>query len=414
MVAELSQKCFLSDVAEDAKRQMSLLKFPSNKQDRWRFNQFNEFKKVSFTSSKKTKIHPNQIKNFRIHNSIRIVLVDGHFDDGLSDAFEGNILFSGLLNTVSTRPEAIESQLTKIAPYNDNYFTAENTARFHDGVFIKIGNNSEIQKIIHILNISTGGESFPRTLVIAEANSNASIVEHFISINEQNSITKSVTEIELNPNAHIDYLRLQDENNYTFHFSHFASKQNKDSRLSVNSITCGGKETINDSLNELSETGSEVSLYGIFMTDGNQFVDNHTQVIHAAPHTVSSENYKGILAGSSKAIFDGKIIVKQDSQKIESSQSNKNLLLSQNARIHSNPQLEINADDVKCSHGSTTGQLDEDAMFYLQSRGLSAKKSKKMLVEGFANDVIEKIKFEEIRNLISQKVFKLITQDHNN
>lgn len=408
MNSEFDQNYFLVKAANKAQSICKSIGFPNKKNERWRFNQLNTLAKTQFIPAPKIELTSGEIEPLRFDNMERIVLVNGRYSKDLSDDINKGVHVSSLYDTAAHSPNQIEHILTKIAPNENHYFAAQNTANFPGGILIKTPKNSDSNLNLHILNISAGKQenfiNYPRILIMAEENSNLSILEHYSSIDSHSHLTNTVMEIEMDENSQVKITRLQDENLNAHHISMVASSQKKNSRLKLNTITSGGLETINDTENSLQEIGAEIILDGIFLTKGKQKVDNHTLIHHHAEHTISNETYTGILNDESYGIFDGKIVVDANAQKIESSQTNKNLLLSENARVHSNPQLEINADDVKCSHASTTGQLDDDAMFYLKSRGLSEQRSRQILVEGFANDILENINQDELREFVFQKV----------
>jgi Fe-S cluster assembly protein SufD len=297
---------------------------------------------------------------------------------------------------------------------NGNGFIALNTAFSLNGVIIKIPDNLIINEPIHLLYLS--GDSTqnlliqPRNVIICGKNSQLKIIESFHSLSENPYLFNSVSEIILEENSVVDYYKVQNEEDSVFHINRMQVILNRSSVFTSLTVTMGGEIIRNDLNAELVAENSECHFLGFYLADGNRLLDNHTLIDHAKPHCHSNEFYKGILEGKSRAVFNGKVIVRKDAQKTLAYQSNKNLLLSKEAKINTKPQLEIFADDVKCSHGATVGQLDEQSLFYLQSRGITKEKAKSMLIKAFANDILELIKIDSLKEQLNDQILERLNQ----
>jgi len=292
-----------------------------------------------------------------------------------------------------------------VAPHlvaRDGAFTALNTAFLHDGAYISIPEGKVIERPIHLLFVSTPLPEpqmiSPRIVIVTGRSSEVRIVESFVGIGDATYFSNIVTEIIAGENSRIDHTRVQLESERAFHISLTSVRQLRDSRFSSHAIQLGGALVRNEILATLDGEGSECQLDGLFVLQGTQHVDNHTVIDHAKPHATSEEFYKGVLDGRSRGIFDGKIIVRKDAQKTSSRQTNNNLLLSNEAIVDSKPQLEILADDVKCTHGSTIGQIDEDALFYLQARGVGRTEARGILTFAFASEIVGRLNVETLKS----------------
>lgn len=329
-----------------------------------------------------------------------IVFNNGHFDSELS-SFQDQ---SYELNQLS---ESSPENLGKIAKIEKDPFVALNTAAFEDGIYIKVGRNKQVEKPIYLLffNQANQGQIItPRILIEAEDNAEVTFLESSISLDEEAYFCNMVTEVKVAQNAHVHYNRLQHENKKAVTVNNFETDIHRDATFTSVVVSLEGDMLRNNLTLNLLDSGCEGNMYGLYLLDGKTHVDNHTNVDHTKPHAESNELYKGILADSSRAVFNGKIFVRQDAQKTNAFQQNNNILLSENATINTKPQLEIWADDVKCSHGCTTGQLDEEALFYLQARGIGKIQAKGLLLYAFAGEVLEHIANESFRKHIDALV----------
>lgn len=329
-----------------------------------------------------------------------IVFNNGYFDSELS-TFHGQ---SYELNELS---KSSSENLGKIAKIEKDPFAALNTAAFEDGIYIKVGRNKQVEKPIILLffNQANQGQMItPRILIEAEDNAEVTILESSISLDEEAYFCNMVTEVKVAQNAHVNYNRLQHENKKAVTVNNFETDIHRDATFTSVVVSLEGDILRNNLTLNLLDSGCEGNMYGLYLLDGKTHVDNHTNVDHTKPHAESNELYKGILADNSRAVFNGKIFVRQDAQKTNAFQQNNNILLSENATINTKPQLEIWADDVKCSHGCTTGQLDEEALFYLQARGIGKVQAKGLLLYAFAGEVLEHIADESFRKHVDALV----------
>ena len=303
---------------------------------------------------------------------------------------------------VATEPELVESQLAQLAHFDDpsSSFTALNTAFLQDGFVVRILDDTILEAPIHLLFVGTGdgdAMSHPRTLVVVGTNSQVRLVESYVGVTDGASLTNAVTEVFVGDGAVVDHYKLLRESVEAFHVGSMHLRLGRSSTFSSHAITLGGAIARNEVIAELQGEGGECTLNGLYLANQKQLIDNHTTIHHAKPHCESHELYKGILDGQARAVFNGKIIVAIDAQKTDAKQSNKTLLLSDEAQINTKPELEIFADDVKCTHGATIGQLDTEALFYLRSRGLNLEQSRDILIHAFASDLIGHIAIEPIR-----------------
>jgi len=292
-----------------------------------------------------------------------------------------------------------------------NSFAALNTAFAQDGAYIKVADGKLVEHPIHVLQISTGEENIlsqPRNLFIFGKNSSAKIIFTSHSLRSVKNFSNVVTEVFAGENSNVELITIQNDSENSSTVNQLFAKQERSSNFTDTKFTLGGGIIRNNVTISIAGEGAEAHMNGLYLTEGNQLVDNHTLVIHAVPNCQSNELYKGILDGESTGVFNGKIFVAQDAQKTNAFQSNRNILLSPNATMNTKPQLEIFADDVKCSHGATIGQLDEESLFYLRARGLDRTQAQALLLSAFAGEVIEKISIEEVRNyltdIISQRL----------
>ena len=301
---------------------------------------------------------------------------------------------------VELTPAEAEANLAHYAEIDQNAFTALNTAFLAGAVMLKVPAGAVIEKPIQIVyDAQEGTAAHPRTLILVGANAQCTIVETYKGAGAY--FTNAVTEIVLGENAVVDHYKVQRESGEAFHVATMQVQVGRSANFSSHSIALGGALVRNDANAVLSE-GSHATLNGLYIVNGTQHVDNHTVIDHAKPHGTSHELYKGILDGTAAAVFNGRIIVRKDAQKTDSKQTNKNLVLSDNAVIHTKPELQIHADDVRCTHGATIGQLDAESMFYLQSRGIGKQDARALLTYAFAQDIIDRVKVQSVKDELEQ------------
>lgn len=305
---------------------------------------------------------------------------------------------------LESHPELIEEHLAHYANYKENPFVALNTANFEGGAFVSIPANTVVNEPIWIgFNAVSERTTHPRNLIIVGENSQVQIVEKYTGAGRY--FTNAVTEIIVGENSTVEHIKLEEESPAAFHVSTIQVHQSRDSNFKSHNISLGGLLVRND-VNAVLSTGCEGTLNGLYLVNGKQHIDNHTALDHAAPHAASHELYKGILDGTASAVFNGKIFVRKDAQKTDAKQTNKNLVLSEDAVINTKPELQILADDVRCTHGATIGQLDEESLFYLRTRGLNKAEARDLLIYAFARDIIDRIGILEVREYLEKALFK--------
>jgi Fe-S cluster assembly protein SufD len=340
----------------------------------------------------------------------RLVFLNGQFSPELSrlrdlprSVFAGN-----LTAALQQHPEPVKTYLAKQARFDDLPFAALNTAFLRDGAVVIVPKDAVVAEPIHLVFVAVGdGEpavSYPRSLILAGVNSQATLVQSYVGAADTVYLTNAVTEIVADEGALVDHYKLQRESRKAFHLEATQLRLGRSSKVASSSITLGGGWVRNEVGAVLAGEGGECTLNGLYFGGDNQLIDNHTVIDHAMPHCASHELYKGILDGKARGVFNGKIFVRQDAQKTDAKQTNKTLLLSDDATINTKPQLEIYADDVKCTHGATVGQLSAEAIFYLRARGIGLAEARGLLTYAFANDVIGKIQVEPLRRQLEHSL----------
>lgn len=336
----------------------------------------------------------------------RLVFVNGHFSAKLSklDAPTSGIQITNLAKVLNEQPGLAEKHLQRIAANHPASFTALNTAFIHDGAYIHIPRNTSLSQPVHLLFLNSEEASFSslRNLIVLEENSQATILESYCG--NSSHFTNSVTELVLDKNASCEHYTLLKEDNRAFHINTLQVLQQRQSRLTAYSLALAGGLTRSDVNVTLADEYAECHLNGLYLANGKQHVDHHTLIDHAKPHGTSRENYKGVLADRARAVFNGKVIVRPGAQKTDAEQSNKNLLLSNDAEVDTKPQLEIFNDDVRCTHGAAVGQLSEDALFYLRSRGIDESAARNLLVYAFVREIVERIPLEPLRQQLESYI----------
>jgi Fe-S cluster assembly protein SufD len=342
------------------------------------------------------------------------VILNGHFAPELSslDKLPRGVVAGSLANAIA-RNRAEVAHLGQLA-WEHMPFAVLNTAFLEDGAFVVIAPNAVVSDPIHVIVVSGGaGKTMihPRSLVVTGANSQARVVQTFLGAAGECHLSNAVTEVSVGENATLDLYTDQREIDTAFHLTTTQMHLQRNATLRSRAVTLGGRLVRNDIVAVLGGEGAHVALDGVYLVDGDRLVDNHTTIDHATPHCTSHELYKGILDGKSRAVFNGRIIVREDAQKTDAKQTNRALLLSDEAMINSNPQLEIFADDVKCTHGAAIGQLDEEALFYLRARGLTERDARDMLIHAYAGEVLEGITVECLRQQLERELFMQLERD---
>lgn len=392
------------------------LSLPNQKDEEWKYTNISPLLKHNFIFGKKLAVDSKRINKFlfdELEHSL-IVFVNGHFSRELSrlEDVPDDILISSLADELKNNNPVIKKYFGKYASQENQIFTALSTAFTKDGAFIHVPAGIIVENAIHIVFLSTSEQKIfiqPRNLFVAGKNSQVTIIEHYVSDDDSIYFTNSVTEIVADESAIVDHIKLQEESKNAFHIARMEIDLERTSSFSSHLISTGAELSRNDFNARFNAEGSECTLNGLFMINENQLFDAHTLIDHAQPHCVSHEHYKGILQDKSKGVFNGKVMVRADAQKTNAFQQNNTILLSDDAIINTKPQLEIFADDVKCSHGATVGKLDEDALFYLKSRGIGDEAATGILIHAFASDVITSIKIPALRDYLE----KIITERFN-
>ena len=336
----------------------------------------------------------------------RLVFVNGRLSHELSGAMPKGVRAMALGDALAGEPALVEAHLGRLVPYRQNAFAALNTASFEDAACVFVAPGAIVAEPLTLVFVSAAGGamtvSHPRVLIVAGERSQASIVQVFEGSGRY--LTNAVTEIEVGPGASLEHALLQRESESACHVHFVAARVARSGRLVQGNVSLGAALARTDISAALDGEGAETALNGLFLGRGSQHLDNHTTIDHAKPHTSSRELYKGVMDGASRGVFHGTILVRPDAQKTDAIQTNKNLLLSREALVNSTPALQIFADDVKCKHGSTTGQLDESALFYLRARGIGQAEARAMLTRAFAADVADRIGAADVRAEIDREI----------
>ena len=415
----MSMPIWLTDIRAKAQRRFDELGFPSPKLEDWRFTNVAPIARAKFHVSSNGASRGEQFREFFLSHGARFVFVNGHFAAALSSlgGLPAGVYVNTILAALGDPAEApvLQKHLTRHAGYTDpaQAFVAQNTASFEDGVYVRIPAGVVLANPISVCFIATGDGTVAhaRVLVVAGANSQAAVVETYVG--NAATFTNSVTEIVAGDNAIVEHYKVQQESPTAFHIGQLSVQQGRSSSVHDHSVSLGGRLVRNDLHFVLDGEGAEAQLNGLYITNGEQHVANHSKIDHAQPHCPSRELYKGIMSGKSSAVFNGGIVVRQIAQKTDAKQSNKNLLLSDDCSINTKPQLEIWADDVKCTHGATIGRLDDEQLFYLRARGIGEESARDLLTFAFANELLGRMKSAEVRERLEMAVRAKLEQGNN-
>lgn len=397
----------------------SAMPFPTRKTEEWKYTSLHALTKQNFNQAVEPVNVATPVVDFSIDglNAIQLVFVNGQYQTGLSSVEPVEGLQLVRFSEASAEQLAlIEKHLGQNAETKRNLFTALNNAQVNDGVFVFVSKNTQLAKPIQIVNIgqpqSTPATAFNRCLVVLDQHAQATIVEQFLSSDEtQNILLNQVSEMVVGDGAHLHHYRLHKEHESSLHFGGVYVDLNRDSQFSSYQVLLGGQIKRFDILVNHNVGGSHCEMKGVYLPKNDQHVDVHSYIEHKAPNCTTNEVYRGIMADRSKAVFNGRIHIHPDAQKTLAELSNKNLLLSDKAQINTKPELEIYADDVKCAHGATVAQLNEEAKFYLRSRGISAVQADIMLSFGFINELLESIPLEALRVSLRPLLAQQFTTD---
>ena len=400
----------LNELRNNAKEYFATNGFPSPRAEEWRYTNVSAIEKKRFLVA--PKIESVDITELLAHYQLKdvwsVVLVDGYFYQNYSVLDE---LPEGLIiDSLNTHTNSVVEYLGQAVNYTEHGFIAHNTANFTDGVFIKIPAKLVLNKPIQILHIVTQADSLAssRNIIIADSCSEAQVIETYIGADTA-YLSASVNEVFVKDNASLTLTKLQAESEKAYHFGGTYIKQANNARFTHHNFAFGGLLSRSDIHTDLNDA-SECELNGLSIGIKRQHTDNHTRINHNKPHGISRELYKGVLNDRARGVFQGRVIVAENAQQTDSTMNNRNLLLSADAEADTKPQLEIYADDVKCSHGVTVGQLEDQSVFYLQSRGIDEISARNMLTFAFANEMVNKITIPALHDLVLSEVLKRFPQ----
>jgi Fe-S cluster assembly protein SufD len=387
------------------------LGFPTARNEEWRFTSVAPLLHVPFKLASATAgVDAAAVAPHTFAGAIQLVFVNGHFLGELSalSGLPAGVTVTSLAAALQGAPESLEAHLARYARSEDHPFIALNTAFVQDGAFIAIPRGVSLDRPVHVVFVSTATceptVSYPRVLVVTGISSRLTLVESYVGLERDVYFTNAVTEVVLGANSRIDHYKLVRESGAAFHVGALQVHLTRSSSFTSHAVTLGGRWVRNEARAVLDAEGCECTLNGLYLAADKQHVDNHTVIDHAKPHCASHELYKGILDGHAHGVFHGKIYVRQDAQKTDAKQTNQTLLLSADAVIDTKPQLEIFADDVKCTHGATVGQLDAEALFYLRARGIGLEAARSLLTYAFANEVVAGIQVEPVRARLEESL----------
>ena len=386
--------------------------FPTPRNEDWKYTRVNAIEKRRFELDH---IPPATDSSWQHHHALGVgchalVFVNGVFDPLASrtDSLPAGATVSSLGEAIRDNPTALEPHLSRYANIGASGFSALNTAFLREGAYIHLSARTRLEKPIVLRFVSApGGQAMctqPRILVVAEEASEARIVEHYHGTDEVTYFNNAVTEICLGPRSRVEHYKLQSEGGKSFHISTLQVTQGCESRFTSHSISFGGQLVRNDINCGLDDEDTVCELNGLYMANGRQHVDYHTRIDHRQPAGTSREHYKGVMDRRGRGVFNGRVYVHPDAQKTDAEQFNNNLLLSRDAEVDTKPQLEIFADDVKCAHGATVGQLDDDMIFYLRTRGIAESAARGLLTYGFASDVLQRMSLVSLREVVQHKL----------
>ncbi len=409
---------WLDELRARGAARFAALGLPTVRDEEWRFTNVSPLGAIDFVPADPVSGTANHLAGFAYADApVRLVVVNGRFDTTLSrtKGLPAGVQVGSLAAAMNDHADIVQRYFGQLADFSSRGFTALNTAFVQDGAFLYVPEGVVVETPIHILFMS-GAEaatvmSHPRTLVVASANSQVRLVESYVGVRGQTYFANVVSEMFVGEHAVVDHYRVQQESIEAYHIASLHTHTARSATFSSHSFSLGGKLVRNDTFAILDGEGGDCTLNGLYLADRDRLIDNHTTIDHAKPHCGSHEVYKGILGGTARAVFNGKIIVRQDAQKTDAKQTNRALLLTDGATINTKPQLEIFADDVKCTHGAAIGQLDDDAIFYLRARGLTFADARDMLIHAFAGQILERVQIEPLRDALEAELFAQLARD---
>ncbi len=415
-----SRLAWLRPIRRAAMARFAELGFPTTRDEDWRFTSVAPIVQTAFAPAAEDGVEPKSraLEPFTFQGLAchRLVFVNGRYAPGLSrqERRPDGVVISSLADAPEGSRDLLGQHLSRYADYHQDAFAALNTAFIEDGAFVHVPRGTVLEVPIHLLYIGTDAPApvitHPRNLIVAGENTQATVVEDYVSLNGDVAFSNAVTEVVVGDSGVLSHSLIERENARAFNVSTLRVQQGRSSSVTSHSVLLGGALVRNNVHPVMAGEGAECLINGLFMATGRQHMDNYMKVEHASPHCSSRQFYNGILDGQSRGVFHGRIIVHKDAQKTDAKQTNRNLLLSEDAQIDTKPQLEIYADDVKCTHGATIGQIDEDAIFYLRSRGMDKESARALLLFAFAEESLQRMKVEPIRRHLEELVKQWLPQ----
>jgi Fe-S cluster assembly protein SufD len=409
---------WLDDLRARGAARFTALGIPTVRDEEWRFTNVSPIGAIDFQLAGQISGTADRLTGFAYTDApVRLVIVNGRFDTTLSrtKGLPAGVHVTSLATALKDHADVVQRYFGQLADLNTRSFTALNTAFVQDGAFVHIPEGVVVESPIHVVFV-TGADSghvmaHPRTLIVAGAGAQATVIESYVGAAGETYFSNAVSEAFVGENASVIHYKVQQESIEAFHVGTLHAHTSRNARFSSHSFSLGGRIVRNDASAIFDGEGGECTLNGLYLADRERLVDNHTTIDHAKAHCASHEIYKGILGGSARAVFNGKIIVRQDAQKTDAKQTNRALLLTDGATINTKPQLEIFADDVKCTHGAAIGQLDEESIFYLRARGMTYAEARDMLIHAFAGQVLEGVTVEPLREALERELYDQLAKD---
>jgi Fe-S cluster assembly protein SufD len=420
---QAGQPAWLRQVRKAGMSRFLELGFPTVNDEDWRFTNVAPIAQMPFApllSPAPARNDAGDLGRFSFTNlkATRLVFLNGHFSRELSTILPqpDGVKLGGLAEALAADPALLEKHLGRHTRDADNGFTALNTAFFQDGAFIHVPDGRVVAEPVHLLYIATppapGATILPRNLIVAGRGSQLTVIESFVGASDGAYFTNAAEELVIGEGAVVEHCKFQDESARAYHIAAIHAHLSRSCNFIAHSVCTGARLSRNNIRTTLADEGVECVLNGLYLTRDEQVADHHMIVDHAKPHCNSHEYYNGILDGKSKGVFHGRILVRPDAQKTDAKQTNKNLLLSEDATIDTKPQLEIYADDVKCTHGATVGQLNEDSIFYLRARGIGLEMARRMVIHAFAGEIIARIRHAAARQEMDNIVWDHLESRH--
>ncbi len=403
---------WLRKLREDAFAYFCEVGFPTTHDEDWRFTNVSAIAQTAFRlPPEAVNVSAEQVEPFRLGGAAcELVFVNGRFDPKLSsvNSLPKGVSAGSLAEEIRRDPKPLERYLGQYLNTQRDVFCALNTAFLEDGAYVHIGRGTVLEAPIYLLFVTTAGEApvmtHPRNLIIAEEDSQATVVEDYVSLGAGVAFSNAATELVAGEHTVLSHYLIEREHTDAYNVSTLRLQQGRSASVASHSVLLGGGLVRNNVHPVLAGEGADCLINGLFIGNGHQHMDNYMLVEHASPHCASRQFYNGILDGHSRGVFHGRIIVHKEAQKTDAKQTNRNLLLSDDAQIDTKPQLEIYADDVKCTHGATIGQIEEDELFYLRSRGIDEPAARRLLLYAFASECLERMKPGPVRARIEELV----------